>query len=235
MNPIAISVINESTILKQADLPALVAAVQVQVSQHFAPVWQVDAALQLPANNQPADGTWQLVFRDVTDFQNVSGYHNVDENGVPYGRVFMKTAQDNQQSWTVAASHEVLEMLVNPYSILAAYVPQDDNTGSFYQLEICDPVAPDNFGYTIQNVAVSDFVFPTWFSPYLAQPDSNRPAKQVDYTKSLNGPVPNIVPGTTISVFGWRDVSSPVPAAAQAAVRIGAVTRTPSRWTKVPA
>jgi hypothetical protein len=106
-------------------------------------------------------------------------------------------------------------MLINPYAVLAAYVPFDDYTGTFYSLEICDPVSPDTNGYEIDGISVSDFVFPQWFSPFLAQPDPGQ-MRQVDYCKRLNGPAPTIVPGTTVSVFGWRDLRSQAPEGARA-------------------
>jgi hypothetical protein len=104
------------------------------------------------------------------------------------------------------------EMLVNPYGVLAAYLPFDDNTGTFYSLEICDPVSPDVNGYQINGISVSDFVFPEWFCPFIAEP---RPGeyKQLDYCKRLTKPAPAIVPGTVVSAFGWRSVESPSPGA----------------------
>jgi hypothetical protein len=131
---------------------------------------------------------------------------------VPYGKVFVNTARGYKENWTITASHELLEMLVNPYANLSAYVPFDANTGTFYNLEICDPVSPDENGYQINGISVSDFVFPEWFSPFIAEPPGDR-TKQVDYCKRLTGPAPTIVPATTISVFGWRDLRSPAAAA----------------------
>jgi hypothetical protein len=208
MNPIPISVINKSTIITEKDVLTAMAALQVQVSEHLAPKWRVDAKLAFVGQNQaPPDGNWQLVFCDDTDQKRDAGYHGID-TGIPTGKVFVRTAQENGQNWTITASHEVLEMLVNPYAVFAAYVPFDGSTGSFYQLEICDPVSPDEFGYKINDVSVSDFVFPEWFSPFLAQPDPEKPSKQVNYCKRLDGPVPKIVKGTTVSAFGWKDVQS---------------------------
>jgi hypothetical protein len=208
MSPIPISVINKSTILTNEDIAPVIAAIQIQVSQHLAPKWRVDATLEIVAQGQdPPEGNWQLIFSDDTNQGRDAGYHGADA-GFPVGKVFVRTAQQNEQNWTITASHEVLEMLVNPYAVFAAYVPFDGNTGAFYQLEICDPVSPDEFSYKINGINVSDFVFPEWFSPFLAQPDPQKPSKQVDYCSRLDGPVPKIVKGTTIAAFGWKDVRS---------------------------
>ena len=84
-----------------------------------------------------------------------SGYHNVDAQG-PFGRVFVKTATEVKQKWTVVASHELLEMLINPYANLASFVPSDEtgNVGVYYDLEVCDPVYLDELSYSVKNVSV---------------------------------------------------------------------------------
>ncbi len=183
------------------------------MSEHLAPRWHIDATLEfLPFGTNPPAGNWWLRVLDDTDYPPDSGYHNVDASGTPYGKVFVKTAQEHGENWTITASHELLEMLVNPYAIFAAYVPFDDNTGTFYNLEICDPVSPDVNGYKINEIWVSDFVYPEWFSPFLAEPTSGQ-AKQVDYCGRLIGPAPALVRDTTVSIFGWRNVQSPTSGA----------------------
>jgi hypothetical protein len=212
MKPVQLSVINNSTVLKDAEITPVVAALQIQASEHLAPKWNVDAALVfVPSGKQAPAASWRLEIRDDTDFEPDSGYHNVGADGIPYGRVFVNTARRYNENWTITASHELLEMLVNPYANLSAYAPFDDNTGAFYSLEICDPVSPDVNGYDINGIAVSDFVFPEWFSPFIAMSSSGQ-SKLVDYCKRLTGPLPAIVPGTTISVFGWRNVQSQLAA-----------------------
>jgi hypothetical protein len=211
MDPIRVSIVNASTVLKDADIPPVMAALQVQVSQHLAPKWHVDATLEfVPFGTNAPDGDWRLELLDDTDISPDSGYHNVEPGGTPFGRVFIKTALEHKEIWTITASHELLEMLVNPYIVFAAFIPSDDNAGTFYQLEICDPVSPDENGYQINGISVSDFVFPEWFSPFLAEPRQGE-VKQVDHCNHLKGPAPLIVPGTTISAsaVGWGKISSP--------------------------
>jgi hypothetical protein len=218
MNPVHVSVINKSNVLGDAEILPVVAALQIQVSEHLASKWQIDAALEfVPSGKQPDTQSWRLEILDDTDFPPDSGYHNVHSDGTPYGRVFINTVRQYNENWTITASHELLEMLVNPYAMLSAYIPFDDNTGTFYNLEVCDPVSPDINGYQINGIWVSDFVLPAWFSPFVANPAPNQ-FVQVDYCKRLDRPAPAIVPGTTITVFGWRDLQS---AAAPAQGRLG--------------
>src|SRR6185437_12322357 len=44
---------------------------------------------------------------------------------------------------------------------------QKTNTGGLlYAFEMCDPVEDDSFGYLINGIKVSDFVFPAWFESW---------------------------------------------------------------------
>jgi hypothetical protein len=57
MKPIRVSVINASKSLKDSEVPPVVAALQIQVSEHLAPNWNVDAALEfVPSGQTPPDG-----------------------------------------------------------------------------------------------------------------------------------------------------------------------------------
>jgi hypothetical protein len=62
---------------------------------------------------------------------------------------------------TVTLSHELLEMLPDPWINWCA----QGSDGKIYALEVCDAVAADRLGYEIDGVLVSDFVTPSWFEP----------------------------------------------------------------------
>ena len=66
-----------------------------------------------------------------------------------------------EASWTVTLSHELLEMLADPWINWCA---QGDD-GKIYALEVCDAVEADRMGYEIDGVLVSDFITPSWFEP----------------------------------------------------------------------
>ena len=77
------------------------------------------------------------------------------------GKVFAKTDLQYNSSWTVTASHELLEMLGDPEINLGVFVQPNAQTGRLYAYENCDACESDNYGYQIGNILVSDFVFPT--------------------------------------------------------------------------
>lgn len=224
-----IAIINLSTNVTDAQVGAIVPALQKQVSEHLQAAWRVNAVLKFYPKGSPAPkGDWPLSIMDVSDVLDDSGYHNADANG-PFARVFVKTAMDANQEWTAVASHELLEMLIDPYANLASFVPSDDigNVGQYYDLEVCDPVFTES--YLIDNVTVSDFVFPEWFAPWVAQPDPNKPSLQVDQAKILQGPT-TLAPGAIVAVSttGRYTLSGEAVAPSMAAARRPSTIRKPT-------
>jgi hypothetical protein len=97
------------------------------------------------------------------------GVH-LDKHNQPYAKV-LASADD---AWTIDASHETLEMLVDPFgnkmqtsrSIEIVGNQVQDGPGEFnYLVEACDVPEANNFGYTIQGVLVSDFITPRYYDP----------------------------------------------------------------------
>jgi hypothetical protein len=164
---IQISVINESTVLADADVVPAVAALQKQVTNDFRPVWGTDAELTIvPKGDQPAAGNWWLVLLDDSDQANALGYHDLTTEGLPIGKVFAASDLKTGTSWTVTASHELLEMLGDPNINLTVFVQNGDTVGVLYAYEICDACEDDSLGYQVDNILLSDFVYPTWFESF---------------------------------------------------------------------
>ena len=145
----------------------MVSALQIQVHDHFAPVWGVDAEVQF-VSGPPPRGSWWLVLLDDSEQANTLGYHDMTDECLPLGKVFLKTCADAKVSWMATASHEVLEVLVDP-AINLTVLRQDDGGQApleLYSYEVCDACEADQFGYKIGDILVSDFVYPAWFEPF---------------------------------------------------------------------
>jgi hypothetical protein len=109
----------------------------------------------------------------------------------------------------MAASHDLLEMLANPMLNLTVFVTADNSTsGKLYVREVCDPVSSPEYSYKIDGVAVSNFVFPSWFESF-RKPGSS----QFDFGNHLTAPF-ELAKGAYMTVFevkdgsGWRPVFS---------------------------
>jgi hypothetical protein len=203
MANIKIAFLNESTVLKDADVQAVIAPLQKQVTQDFAPIWGVNADLSFYAKGQPPPaGMWQIVILDDTTQAGDLGFHDLTSDGFPQGHVFARTDINAGCSWTVTASHELLEMLADPDINLSALLQQGLEL-AFYAYEVCDSCNLDSYGYKIDGVLVSDFVYPAWFEGWRAK-DST----QFDQQKLMHQPF-ELLKDTQISIFdasygnGW--------------------------------
>lgn len=172
LNPIKISISNQSTLFKDIDLPALANALQIQVARDFFPAWGVTAEIfYTPTGAHPTADHWVLALLDDADQAGALGYHDVTPAGLPLGKAFVRTTQADGGQISVTVSHELLEMLGDPQINLAA---QDGNI--FWGYEVADAVESDADGYEITipagwagagaKVLVSDFVYPSWFETF---------------------------------------------------------------------
>lgn len=157
-----IAISNASTCLSDAQVEAVLPALQRQVTNDFQPYWDIDCTLKFLGSDQPLPrGWWQIVVLDNADQAGELGYHELSSQNTPLGKVFAKLDLENGSSWTVTLSHELLEMLADPW-INWCVIGSDDK---IYALEVADAVEADKFGYDIDGVLVSDFVTPAWFGP----------------------------------------------------------------------
>lgn len=157
-----ITIKNFSTVCSDAEVRAWVAALCVQVSRDFSPAWGIDARLRFAATTEKLlPNEWLLGIYDDADQAGALGYHDVQANGTPLGKVFAKTTLEDGGLVSVTTSHELLEMLVDP-EINGCSL--DEALGRIWATEVCDAVEADGLGYPINGVLVSDFVLPNFFT-----------------------------------------------------------------------
>ena len=195
-----IAISNASTCVSDAQVEAVLPALQKQVTSDFCAYWDLDCTLTfLPGNQSLTCGWWQIVVLDDPDQAGVLGYHELSSQNTPLGKVFAKLDLDRGSSWTVTLSHELLEMLADPW--INWCVVGSDNR--IYALEVADAVEADELGYEIDGVLVSDFVTPTWFGPAAAD--------RVDFKQHVSKEL-ELASGGYISVFdpgqGWTQIDA---------------------------
>lgn len=205
--PVQIAVVNQSTVIPDAEVAPVVQALQIQVQRDFAPLWGKTARLWFFAKGAPiAPSYWQLVIFDDADTAGALGYHEITASGQPLGKVFAKTTIDAGMSWMVTVSHELLEILADPWVNLSAeFDDQSGNPAKFYSYEVADAPESDVYGYTINGVKVSDFVTPAWFMPGMPGP--------YDFQNHITAPF-QILPGGYIGELdisassGWQQINN---------------------------
>jgi hypothetical protein len=158
------------------DLDKLIAALQKFVDMCVVPVWGTPARLVRSTGFLP--GAWALVFLDTADAPGALAYHDLTPDGFPLSKVFVKTILSDKSSVSVATSHELVEMLVDPAINLWSTGPE---ARVFYAYESADPVEEESF--PVDGVAMTDFVYPSYFEGF-------RKAKstQFDYAKKVTKP-----------------------------------------------
>ena len=205
-----IGIRNVSTVVTDKEVQAAVAALQIQVTRDFAPAWGLDATVTfLSKTTATPAGAWLVVISDTSDEAGALGYHDLTSSGQPLGKVFAKTTKQYGQSWTVCLSHEVLEMIADPNINLCAF---DEIHSRFYAYEVCDAVEADGLGYRINNVLLSDFVYPGWFEPL-----NVAPGEKFAFKTALTAPL-QLASGGYISYYtasrGWQQIFAKTAGAA---------------------
>lgn len=181
-------------------MAAVAAAINVQVTRDLPQYWPVNATVSyLPDPKKIPQGVWpvQLVKSLPPD---EGGFHMTRHNQ-PYAKVIVTP---NNDEWAVDASHETIEMLIDPNgnrlqtstSIEIVDGRIQDGDGRFeYLVEACDPCEADPYTYPIDGISLSDFITPHFYDPH-AMPDA-----RYSFTGAIKQPR-QILPGGYIS---WVD------------------------------
>jgi hypothetical protein len=159
--------------LPDADAANIVEALNLQ-NKDVVATWgaakQASHVLVASAAAAPA-GAMLAYFLYNSDVAGALGYHDVDPNGNPYIRVFVETILSNggttltgSLSVSVCAGHEADEEDVDPSCTATATA----GNGDTWALEVSDPVESSSYNVTLADgsqIAVSDFVYPSFFDP----------------------------------------------------------------------
>jgi hypothetical protein len=161
------------------DLDTLIKAMQEYIDKHVAPIWGTPAKL-IKSKDYVKDA-WAMVFLDDADQPKALAYHELTPDGLPLSKVFVRTILQDKASVSVSASHELVEMLVDPAInmitsgpyLQTSYAhenadPEDDVTLyesadelTLYAYESADPV--EEVTFKVNGVDMSDFVYPAYF------------------------------------------------------------------------
>lgn len=218
MPVIQVGLVDKTGKISPEILQETAAALNIQVIRDLPQYWDVKATvIYLPHARKIPAGVWP-VYLVATLPPGEGGFH-LDQHNQPYAKVIATPANTE---WTIDASHETLEMLVDPFgnrlqSGRAITVAHDgtiqDGDGEFnYLVEACDPNEADTYGYSIQGIAVSDFITPHFYDGAAA------PGVKYSFTGAIQAPR-RLLPGGYISYINlatneweqilWVDPSRP--------------------------
>ncbi len=171
-----IACFNKATVPLGVDFDALIAAMQVFIDDHVVPVWGTPAKLVKSTGFKP--GAWAMVFLDNADQAGALAYHDLTPDGLPESKVFVKTTLDNHDLVSVSASHELVEMLVDPAINLMSTGPDPKVV---YAYESADPV--EALSFPVNGIAMTDFVYPSYFEAF-----HKKGSVQFDRLKKISKP-----------------------------------------------
>jgi hypothetical protein len=158
-----VALVSLSSRIPAATVMRISAALQKQATRDLGPIWEVSATVDAfdQLRHVPV-GTWPIIIGGNVP-AGAGGYHT-DKNGQPLALV---RAYSDINTLCQVCSHEMLEMLVDPFG--SRFVPGDSpapNQGRVnFLVEVCDPSEAAEFGYTVDNLLVSDFYTPRYFDP----------------------------------------------------------------------
>ncbi|MGE5281697.1 MAG: hypothetical protein ACM3N0_05135 [Chloroflexota bacterium] len=143
------------------DVSRVTAALQRQAIRDFAPIWGIWATVDaFPTLEDVPVGYWPMIVLDDIGVQGAAGIH-LDKDGQPFALIAYG------DSWSLTASHEMLEMLADPTGnrLIPGRSPKEDQGRVEFLVEVCDPPEAAEFGYTVNDILVSDFYTPHFFEP----------------------------------------------------------------------
>src|SRR6266478_3738162 len=148
-----IACFNKAITALGVDLDALISSMQKFVDASVVPVWGTPATLVKSTGY--VKGQWAMVFLDNADQPGALAYHDLTPDGLPQAKVFVKTTLANNDLVSVSASHELVEMLVDPAINLMTTGPDPK---IIYAYESADPV--EQLSFMVDNIEMTDFVYP---------------------------------------------------------------------------
>jgi hypothetical protein len=146
--------------LAPVDLERVAAAIQVQVSRDFRPIWGIDAMIgAFPSVEQVPLGYWPVILTSRR-LDEDEGFH-ISPGGESFSVV------EVLPGWSVVASHIVLELLADPKGArtIPGPPPNTHVAAGEYLVEVAAPCQSAACGYLVNGVLVSDFVTPSFYTP----------------------------------------------------------------------
>jgi len=167
MLPHQVALVSETSAVSFSGVARLSASLQKQATRDLEPIWGVRATVDAFEKLEDVPiGYWPIIMRDDIQTPGAAGFHT-DDHGQPFSLVQV------EPGWPLTASHECLEMLVDPFgnrTVAGAPPPQGDRTVSQlerveYLVEVGDPCEASDFAYSVNRIHLSDFITPHYYDP----------------------------------------------------------------------
>lgn len=160
MQPIALS--PRGVDIPMAELSKVAAALTRQLMGDLQRCWGGAGIVSPFADAADAPGgAWQILV--VPDAAGRGGMHSIPQH-IDEPVIAIVQHQPNTM-WSLAASHEAIEMLLDPLGASFRDGPDPRGSGKRvrFLMEVCDPCQSFGCAYALDGVWVSDFVLPSFY------------------------------------------------------------------------
>jgi hypothetical protein len=168
MLPIKVGIVSKTPEVTFEEVSHVANALTMQVSRDFTPIWNVSASVMsyASASHVPA-GSWPIFV--VPKLPPGEGGFHWTKHKQPFAEV------EAGGTWSLSASHELIEMLVDPSGnrliagpellVQGGKIVENPQKQVEYLVEACDPCESADCSYLIEDVVVSDFFTPHFHDP----------------------------------------------------------------------
>jgi hypothetical protein len=158
-----IALINHSRALTDKEVNRIAEACDIQLRRDVAPLWDIKHPLRVTTTRADNEYPFFLV-DEIPEEKDALAYHYVQDNGVPAGKIGVRTTLDAGESVSSATSHEAVELQCDIFCASWSY---STRLRCLVATEACDPVQADVYSIEARDgtrVEVSNFVTPAYFT-----------------------------------------------------------------------
>jgi len=173
-----LALVSKSKKIKSSQLSQAAAALQKQATRDLGPIWGIHATVDYFPNLKSVPlGYWPIIISEKINEPGAAGYHD-DKHQQPFALVELN------DTWQLTCSHEMCEMLVDPYGrrLVTGDSIKKGQGRVQYLVEVCDPCEDASFAYSVNGLLLSDF-----YTPHYVDPVANR-GTRYSYTGAISKP-----------------------------------------------
>jgi len=192
-----ICLVNRSTLISDDEVECVAMAIAKQIAKEVHGYWSVNVDVVSVEKKDPVPfRMWPLFLYDEAMPTNdilpigACGSHTV--RNTPIGAISLKQCKADNIPWSQTASHEAVEMAVNPSGTVYRLV-----NGRMWLQDICNPCMTPYISN--ERLPLSNFVTPAWFSLVSAQRLDLDNKVLIPLTPEAGGYAPSIAIGQASS------------------------------------
>lgn len=164
-----IAIVDTTGNMNYERLVQIAEAVQTQMNRDVMPYWNVGAIVKSfrNINEIPKDWWTCSIVNEISEGPTLNGIHWYKES-IPYSKArytLLSSYTYFENNLTKVISEEIIEKCIDPFGnyLKTGKDPEIENQEAEFLVELGDPTQAMNFGYWINDVFVTNFIYPSYF------------------------------------------------------------------------